>query len=120
MKIVLEDRIRVIDLPGQKSWTEEEFFKFCMTNKELNLERDKDGNVLIMSPVFSRNRMLEARILGILDRWNETTGLGYVFSSQAVFTLPNSAVRAPDASWIDKSKWDALSEDSKDKFARIL
>jgi Uma2 family endonuclease len=119
MKIILEDRIRVIDLPKEKTWSEDEFYEFCMVNKELNLERDKDGNVLIMSPVFSQSGMFEARILGRLDRWNEEAGLGYVFSSQAGFTLPNSAVRAPDASWIEQSRWNLLSEEAKDKFAHI-
>ena len=58
MKIVLEDRIRVIDLPNEKTWTEDEFFHFCMANQDLNLERDKDGNVLILSPYFFKAAFL--------------------------------------------------------------
>ena len=119
MKIVLEDRIRVIDLPGDKEWSEEEFFNFCMANPELNLERDKEGNVLILSPIFLKSGMFESRVMIALGNWNDKTGLGYTFSSQSGFTLPNNAVRSPDAAWIPKEKIEALPEGELEKFGHI-
>lgn len=119
MKIVLDDQIRVMDFPDQAPWSEEEFFNFCMANKDLALERDKDGNVLIMSPVFLQSGMFEARILAALSNWNDHTKMGYVFSSQSGFTLPNKAVRSPDASWVAKKRIDALPESEMMKFGHI-
>ena len=109
----------MIDLPGDKEWSEEDFFNFCVANPELNLERDKDGNVLIMSPIFLKSGMFESRVMIALGNWNEQTGLGYTFSSQSGFTLPNKAVRSPDASWIIRQRIDELPEGELDRFGRI-
>lgn len=119
MKIVLDDRVRVMDFPDQAPWSEDEFANFCMANKDLNLERDKDGNILIMSPVFPQGGMFEARVLAALSNWNDENGSGYVFSSQSGFTLPNKAIRSPDASWIAKEHFDALPESELLKFSHI-
>jgi Uma2 family endonuclease len=119
MKIVLDDQIRAIDFPDQAPWSEAQFFDFCMANKDLNLERDKDGNILIMSPVFLQGGMFESRVNFELALWNEKTGLGYTFSSQSGFTLPNKAVRSPDASWVTKEHIEALPEGELQKFGRI-
>jgi len=32
------------------SFTDEQFFEFCRVNDELRIERDADGNILIMDP----------------------------------------------------------------------
>ena len=50
----------------------------------------------------------------------EADGTGLVFDSTAGFTLPNGAIRSPDASWILKERWAELSEEEKHKFARIV
>ena len=36
-----------------------------------------------------------------------------------MFTLPNSARRSPDAAWVRSERWNALSEDQKEKFPPI-
>lgn len=38
------------------------------------------------------------------------TGLGIVFDSSTGFTLPNGAVRSPDATWVSNERWEALTE----------
>ena len=51
--------------------------------------------------------------------WAEADGTGDVFDSSAGFTFPNGAIRAPDASWIVRERWDALTSDQQEKFAPI-
>jgi Uma2 family endonuclease len=41
------------------------------------------------------------------------------FDSSSEFTLPNGAKRAPDGSWIPKSRWDRLSKEEKETFTKI-
>jgi Uma2 family endonuclease len=43
------------------------------------------------------------------DIWNRQTKLGKVFDSSGGFTLPSGAVRSPDVTWIEKSKFEGVS-----------
>lgn len=36
--------------------------------------------------------------------------LGEGFDSNVLFVLPNGAKRSPDASWVERRRWDALSQ----------
>jgi Uma2 family endonuclease len=72
-----------------------------------------------MSPTGSLSGSVNLRLAGFLFLWNEKVGLGELFDSSTGFTLPNGAVRSPDASWIRTERWDRLSEDEKEKFAPI-
>ena len=51
--------------------------------------------------------------------WSYRDGTGITFDSSAGFTLPNGAVRAPDASWLLLSRWQTLTPDQQAKFAPI-
>ena len=54
-----------------------------------------------------------------LTHWSYRDGTGISFDSSTGFTLPNGAVRAPDASWVLLSRWQALTPDQQAKFAPI-
>ena len=100
--------------------SEEEFFRFCQMNDTLNLERDKNGNIIFMSPTGSSTGSFHTDILLELGVWlNSQKIAGKLFDSSAGFTLPNGAVRSPDLSWIPRTKWDALSKKDRDRFAPI-
>jgi Uma2 family endonuclease len=98
---------------------DDEFFQFCQMNDTLNLERDSQRNIIVMSPTGSLTGNFNLRISAILFMWNESLGLGQVFDSSAGFTLANGAVRSPDVSWVRNEKWNNLSNDQKEKFAPI-
>ena len=59
------------------------------------------------------------KIIQRLANWTEEDGTGIALGSQAGYTLPNGAVRAPDASWIPLHRWNALSTEEQEKFANI-
>ena len=42
--------------------------------------------------------------------------LGIVFDSSDGFKLPNGADRSPDASWICRAQWDALTPQQRERF----
>ena len=48
-----------------------------------------------------------------MDAWAEGDGTGEAFDSSAGFTLPNGAVRSPDASWVLKSRLSELPDEQK-------
>jgi Uma2 family endonuclease len=51
--------------------------------------------------------------------WNEQEGKGVVFDSSAGFRLPDTSVYGPDAAWVQKWKWDALTEEQRERFAPL-
>lgn len=100
-------------------FTEEEFLNFCMDNRHLRIEKDAEGNIIIMSPTHSETGFFNSNILFELTLWNKKSKVGYVFDSSTGFTLPNKAVRSPDASLVLKDKWEALPKSEKKTFAHI-
>ena len=99
--------------------TDEMFFDLCQANSQLFLERDKEGNIIVMAPTGSDTGFYNSDINGQIWLWNRHSKAGYVFDSSSGFTLPNGAVRSPDVSWINKNKWEALAEADRKKFAPV-
>lgn len=122
MIVSLPEEIRTITVqtgPPDFRFTEEEFERYCAKHVDLRIEMDSEGEMIIQLPVVTegggRNFLLTSRFGG----WVETDGTGIGFDSSTGFTLPNSAKRSPDVSWMRRERWDALPTKQKSKFARI-
>jgi Uma2 family endonuclease len=99
--------------------TDEEFEQLCRSNPELRLERSAKGELIAMSPAGSDSGRYNAKLITDLTNWNRQYGSGETFDSSTGFTLPNGAIRSPDAAWIEQSRWNSLSSEEKRKFAPI-
>lgn len=99
--------------------TDEQFFWFCQQNKDQRIERNSNHEIIIMSPVTSRSGNHSGEIFRQLANWSVLNGKGIHFDSSAGFTLPDKSVFSPDASWISNDKWNALTEEDKDRFAPV-
>ncbi|MFN6561606.1 MAG: Uma2 family endonuclease [Nostoc sp. ChiSLP01] len=108
-----------VDFPSLVQMTNEQFYEFCQANRELRIERTASGEVVIMPPAFSDTGNRNFNIATQLGYWTEEDGTGIGFDSSSGFTLPNSATRSPDASWIKLERWNALTEVQKAFFAPI-
>ena len=42
-----------VNFPAIQSMTVEQFYEFCLVNRDLRIERTASGEVIIMSPAFS-------------------------------------------------------------------
>ncbi|MGB3589561.1 MAG: Uma2 family endonuclease [Tunicatimonas sp.] len=105
-----------IKLPKTLQFTDDEFYAFCQENRDLRFERNTYGEIIIMSPTGGLTGKKNSSITSRLWIWNDENGLGEVFNSSTGFLLANGAMRSPDAAWIAKSRWDALSYDEQEKF----
>lgn len=108
-----------VNLPSIKSMSVEQFYEFCQANRDLRIERTASGDVIVMPPAFSDTGNRNFKIAVQLGNWAEQDGTGETFDSSAGFTLPNGAIRSPDASWIKLERWNALTEEQKASFAPI-
>ncbi len=108
-----------VELPSLSLMTEQQFYEFCALNGDLRIERTATGEVIVMPPAFSDTGDRSFKIAGQLSAWTEQDGTGLGFDSSAGFTLPNGAMRSPDASWIKLDRWNALTDEQKSSFAPI-
>ncbi len=102
-----------VSFPAIAPMTRDEFYAFCQANRDLRIERTATGEVVIMPPAFSDTGNRNFNLAVQLGIWAEQDGTGLGFDSSAGFTLPNGAIRSPDAAWIKAEKWDALTEEEK-------
>ncbi len=99
--------------------SDEELIRFCAENEFLRVERDANGEILIMTPAGSRTSHMNMRIGRLLDEWAEQDGRGIAFDSNGGFSLPDGSMRAADAAWIERKRWEALSGKDQARFAPL-
>ncbi|MBE9165548.1 MULTISPECIES: Uma2 family endonuclease [Microcoleaceae] len=99
--------------------TDEQFFQLCQNNRDYQFERTASGELIIMPPTGSETSKRNIDLSYQLQAWSRQNNLGVAFDSSGGFKLPNGADRSPDASWVKKERWDALTPEQKDSFAPL-
>ncbi len=100
--------------------SDRKFYDFCRTNPDLRIERNANGEIIVMPPAFADTGNRNGRVFGQLYVWSEADATGEAFDSSSGFTLPNGATRSPDAAWILCDRWNALSPEQQASFAPIV
>ncbi len=108
-----------IQLSPAISMTDEQFFELCQINQNIQIERSAKGELVFMSPTGSEGDRRNFEIIVQLGIWTKQNGTGVGFGSSGGFTLPNGAVRSPDAAWISKTRWEQIDLELRKKFAPI-
>ena len=120
MNALFADEPLLLDDPYMSRMSEDEFFDFCQQHRKWRIERNAQQQILMMAPTFSITGRRNASLIGQLYGWWEThSEPGFVFDSNAGFTLPNGAVRSPDACWVPAAQWNALRPEQQEKFAHL-
>jgi Uma2 family endonuclease len=99
--------------------TAAQFEQLCRDNPDLRLELTSNGGLIAIPPAGSKTGKRNFNLSRQLAVWVEKDGTGVGFDSSTGFTLPDSAVLSPDASWVRREKWDALTEDEQERFAPL-
>ena len=101
--------------------TDNEFFNFCQSPemRDKRIERTQNGEIQIQELVGGETSIFNAEINGEIGIWNREKRGGLTFDSSTGFTLPNTAVKSPDVSWIARERWEALPKALRKKFAPI-
>lgn len=99
--------------------TDEELMLFCAKNEFMAIERDADGEILVMTPAGGGTGRKNMSIIRRLDEWSEQDARGLAFDSNTGFVLPDGSMRSPDAAWASYEQWNALSPDARERFAPI-
>lgn len=100
--------------------TQEQFAALAAANRDLRLERTAQGELIVNPPTGWETGERNRSLTGQLDRWyEEHVDLGEAFDSSTGFILPNGATRSPDASWVSRERWQALTPEQTGTFANI-
>ncbi|MGK7876350.1 MAG: Uma2 family endonuclease [Xenococcaceae cyanobacterium] len=108
-----------LNLPSTIKLTDEQFFDLCQNNHDYQFERTASGDLVIMPPTGGETGRRNIKLSAQLEIWSSQTKLGVAFDSSTCFKLPNGADRSPDAAWIKRDRWDALTAEQKFKFPPI-
>lgn len=106
----------IVHLQPVLELSDDQLYEFAQLNRELRIERNALGELIIMPPTGGESGQRNAEITMQLRLWAKRDGSGATFDSSTGFRLPNGAVRSPDASWIKQSRLAGLSDDDKKKF----
>jgi Uma2 family endonuclease len=103
----------------QTPMSDDELLRFCAANDMVRVERDANGEILVMTPAGSGTSRMNSRITRLLDEWAESDGRGVTFDSNGGFTLPDGSMRAADAAWVSLPRWTALSAQDRSRYAPL-
>lgn len=95
---------------------DEQFFQFCRINRDLQIERTAQGDLVIMAPEAGSSGYGGTKLVALFDHWAERDGSGRVFGPSTGFILPNGAIRAPDVSWVLNERLEALTDEEWQRF----
>ncbi len=108
-----------IDVSPIGTFTHDQFEHLCRANPDIKFERTPTGKLVIMSPTGGETGKENSELNADFVIWNRRTRLGVVFDSSTCFRLPKGGDRSPDVSWVEQSRWDALTPEQQRRFPPI-
>jgi Uma2 family endonuclease len=100
-----------LNLDAITTLTHEQFRELCRSNRDVQLELTAQGELIVVPPTGWESGKRNASLITRLSVWSEVNATGFVFDSSTGFSLPNGAVRSPDAAWVRQDRLDALNAD---------
>ena len=94
-----------------------DFDQIIRANPEWKFEQTALGELVVVPPTGGTSGKKNRSLTGQLDAWVEANWeLGEGFDSSTLFQLPNKAKRSPDAAWVERGRWDALTQQQQDSY----
>jgi len=100
-------------------FSDDEFYEFCQDNSDLKFERTKHGDIILMANTGGKTGIANIQMSVEIEIWNRQARFGKVFDSSTAFRLPDTSVKSPDVAVVAMARWNALSEEQKEKFPPV-
>lgn len=105
--------------PGQKRFSDEDYWAFCQANPDLRVERTAEGEIVIVPPAGGESDYRSSEVVAELKIWARKDGRGKGFGSSAQFVLPDGSGLSPDAAWVSNESLSRLTKQQRKKFLRL-
>jgi Uma2 family endonuclease len=89
--------------------SDEDLMRFSAHNKPYKVERNKEGDLTIMTPVGGIGSTQENYVAARLYLWADQRQNGVSFNANAGFNLPDGSCLSPDAAWVALDRWNSLT-----------
>lgn len=97
-------QLEVHSLPDRLSWdrplTDDEFEALALANESLQLERTKEGEIIVTPQTGDDTGRANAEIIEQLSIWWDTHERGAVYDSSTAFFLPDGSNLSLDAAYV--------------------
>jgi Uma2 family endonuclease len=107
MDLVLESPM-ILD----RHFTKEEFTSLSQRYPDMQMEREKDGKIIVMSPVKAGSGFRESIVIGYLFAWCLKTKSGKTYSSSTGVELADHSIRSPDCAWVSEERLSTLTKEN--------
>jgi Uma2 family endonuclease len=97
-----------------KPVSKDTFGKMAERYPDLQMEREPNGTVTLISPIKRGTGRRENRLNFLVNVWNEQYGNGgEVYGPNGSYDLPNGATKMPDVSWISPERLANMPDDEE-------
>lgn len=94
-----------------------DFEQIIRANPEWKFEQTVEEELVVVSPTGGTSGSKNLSLSRQFGNWvEENLDLGEGFDSSTLFQLPNGAKRSPDAAWVERGRWDALTPKQQDGY----
>jgi len=101
-------------------FTKEDFIKIASRYPDLQMERENDGTISVMSPVKSGSGLRESIVLIYLGAWWLQTKQGQTFSSATGIELADTSIKSPDCAWVSPERYAQVTpEEEESDFLQV-
>lgn len=94
-----------------------DFERIVRANPDWNFEQTAEGELVVVPPTGGTSGSKNLSLSRQFGNWvEENLDLGEGFDSSTLFILPRGAKRSPDAAWVSRERWNALTQKQQDGF----
>lgn len=119
MILALAEAQLPVRLRFESPMTDDQLLHFCAANEVWQIEREANGEIVVMTPAGFGSSHRIVRIARLLDEWSERDGRGATTESSGGYSLPDGSVRASDAAWTSFGKLEAAGGRNQEGFAPV-
>lgn len=107
-----------ITLKHTRPVTDDEILELSRQNPGYQFERSAKGE-LVVTPTGIESGRRSLKLAQQLGNWADRDGSGVAFDSSTGFRMPDGSLLSPDASWVRRDRWDALTAEQRKKFGPL-
>lgn len=118
MQVLLPDHVNEVRVIYDESerLNEDEFYEVCVANPDLRIERNAQGELIIVAPAGAESDHRNVELVYQLTAWTKRERTGRVFGPSAEFVLPDGSAYSPDAAWVSNARLASFTKSQRRKF----